>query len=425
MKILLIAFAFPPFNASGAVRAGMLAEYLFDQGHDVRVLTAGNIGYAKTMVSRFPAERVTTTGWINVFAPYEKLRQAENGTTANSGTSAPAQSSRLRRQLIDLAKGIVGFPDGQIGWYPQAVAAGKRLLRDWRPDLVYSTALPFTDHLIGRRLSTLAGAPWVAEYRDLFTENPYGNTPDWRLGIDTVIERWTLRPAVACVTVSEPLAESLRRRYGKRTAVVLNGYDPAAYGDVPAAPDLDRGKLNIVYTGIIYPGRRDPANLFAALALLSAEERAGVAVHFYGQDLRGVAHAAGQHGIGGSVHIHVPVPLRTAQALQLHADILLLLLWNDPREHGVFTGKLFEYAGAGRQILTLGCEDGVAADLIRSRGLGKVLNQPEAIAQQLRLWLAQKRGNGVVSPPASAKAGLSRGEQFATLEHFLGEIGIR
>ncbi|MBP7063424.1 glycosyltransferase [Ferrovibrio sp.] len=425
MKILLIAFAFPPYNASGAVRAGMLAEYLHDRGHDVRVLTASEIGYAKTMTSRFPTEQVITTNWINVFALYQKLRQ-DNGV-ADSGSqniAQPQRRGRWRQWLIDLAKGIIGFPDGQIGWYPAAVAAGKRLLQNWQPDLIYSTALPFTDHLIGRRLSQMAKVPWIAEYRDLFTENPYGNTPDWRLGIDTLIERWVLRPALACVSVSQPLADSLQRRYGKRTAVILNGYDPAGYAAVTPTPELDSATLSILYTGIIYPGRRDPTNLFAALALLGPE-RAGITVYFYGQDLRGVAEAAAHHGVSDCVRIQRPVSLRQSQSLQANADILLLLLWNDPREHGVFTGKLFEYAGAGRPILTLGCEDGVAADLIRNRGLGKVLNDPAAIAEQLRLWLNEKRGGGIAAPPQTAKTGLSRAEQFAALEDFIGSIGIR
>jgi hypothetical protein len=43
-------------------------------------------------------------------------------------------------------------------------------------------------------------------------------------------------------------------------------------------------------------------------------------------------------------------------------DVLLLLLWNDPRERGVYTGKLFEYLGARRPILGIGPADNVAAD---------------------------------------------------------------
>ncbi|WP_428248608.1 glycosyltransferase [Ferrovibrio sp.] len=421
MKILLISFAFPPYNASGSVRAGLLAEYLLARGHDVRVLTAHDPGYPATMASSFPPERVVATGWLNVFAPHALLRRARGGTGGSQSTTRTG----LRQMLINLAKGLIGVPDGQIGWYPAAIRAGRKILRGWQPDLIYSTALPFTDHLIGHRLSQHIGARWVAEYRDLFTENPYGNTPDWRQGFDGYVERRVLAPATACVTVSALLAESLERRYGKRTAVVMNGYDPTGYASIQPTPELDPRNLSILYTGIIYPGRRDPTNLFAALALLSPAERAAVKVYFYGQELRGVEDAARQQGVADCVIIRPPVPLRQAQMLQANADILLLLLWNDPRERGVFTGKLFEYAGAGRPILTLGCEDGVAADLIRERGLGKVLNEPQAIAMQLRQWLADKAAGGISPPPIEAKMGLSRAAQFDVLMRFLSEIGFK
>ena len=39
MKLLLIAWHFPPHNNIAAVRIGKLARYFWQQGHDIRVLT--------------------------------------------------------------------------------------------------------------------------------------------------------------------------------------------------------------------------------------------------------------------------------------------------------------------------------------------------------------------------------------------------
>ena len=108
---------------------------------------------------------------------------------------------------------------------------------------------------------------------------------------------------------------------------------------------------------------------------------------------------------------------------QQSADVLLLLLWSDPREAGVYTGKLFEYIGSGRPILVVGGAQGVAADLIRSRALGVVASEPNAIAKVLSGWLGEKRATGrIAAPPHEAKAGLSREEQFCKVDDLLHEL---
>jgi hypothetical protein len=87
-------------------------------------------------------------------------------------------------------------------------------------------------------------------------------------------------------------------------------------------------------------------------------------------------------------------------------------MWNNAGEAGVYSGKLFEYLFARRPILMLGWPHGVAAELIRSRNAGLVLNDPGAIAAQLRMWVAQQAGPGGIPPlPESVHRGLTREEQ--------------
>ncbi|HZV26985.1 MAG TPA: hypothetical protein VFG00_11920, partial [Acidothermaceae bacterium] len=125
-------------------------------------------------------------------------------------------------------------------------------------------------------------------------------------------------------------------------------------------------------------------------------------------------------------HARGAVPYRESLAEQRRADILLLLLWNDPREVGVYTGKLFDYVGAGRPILAIGTEHGVAAELIRLRGLGVAAADPLAIAIALRQWIDEKREAGQVAAlPESTKAGLSRDEQFARVDDLLHDLRSR
>lgn len=63
---------------------------------------------------------------------------------------------------------------------------------------------------------------------------------------------------------------------------------------------------------------------------------------------------AAQYALQSIVQVHDSIPYKEALRAQREADVLLLLLWNDPREKGIYTGKLFEYIGAGRPILAIG-----------------------------------------------------------------------
>ena len=64
--------------------------------------------------------------------------------------------------------------------------------------------------------------------------------------------------------------------------------------------------------------------------------------------------------------------------------------WIDPAGDGVIPGKLFEYIGARRPILSLGSLSGEAAAIVRDNRLGLASNDPEEIKAMLVACLAAK-----------------------------------
>jgi glycosyltransferase involved in cell wall biosynthesis len=395
-----------------------LATFLLARGHDVRVLTAAPLQYPRTLPIDIPPDRIITTQSADPFALLARSRAMQKSRNESVGQSLVG--SGWLGWVLRWVGACVAIPEAQIGWYPFAVAAGSRLMAEWTPDVIYASALPFTAHVVAARLARQVNVPWVAEFRDHFAGNPYSNLPAWRDPIDRWVERRVLATASACVTVSQPMADTLCARYAKPTVVVLNGFD----GRNPAAPAHRDGEapLRILYTGVIYPGRRDPSPLFAAIAALGTAAKE-MKVDFYGQDLRTVKELARHYGVSDQVYLGGSIAHADSLAQQQTADVLLLLLWSDPREVGVYTGKLFEYIGSGRPILAVGGEQGVAADLIRSRKLGVVASEPDAIAEALRAWLEEKRATRGVAPVSSeAKAGLSREEQFGKLDNLLKDL---
>ena len=328
----------------------------------------------------------------------------------------------MLHRASDLYVNLTNLPDTRIGWLPWAYSAGLKLCRDWQPDLLFASGPPFTALLATRLLSARLGVPWVAELRDRWADDPYSEAPPWRAALDHWLERRVLASAKALITVTEPWAAFYRRKYDKPVATIYNGYDPLDFdfADAPAPP-APGAPLIIGYTGGIYPGRRDPTPLFAALKLLG-DSGDRFRVVFCGTAPSHVLPLAERAGVARLVEVRPAIPYAASLEFQRQSDVLLLMQWNDPREQGNCPGKFFEYIASLRPILILGLEDGVPATITRERAAGFCSNDPQTIANQLRQWLREKERSGhIPSLPLAAREGLSRTIQFEKLQTFLQE----
>jgi glycosyltransferase involved in cell wall biosynthesis len=410
MKILIVSFAFPPSNVIGAVRVGKLARYLDRRGHDVRVLTT-DLVEDRSLPLEISRERVFYTEYRQRRHWIDRMVRMLRGRTAVAAEGrredvppqdgAPARSLRqtFRRHYF----GLMHIPDMRADWLRTAIPAGRRLISEWKPEIIFASAPPNTGLMVASRLARTHKLPWVADFRDLWVDNPYYSEPGWRKRFDAILEPRILRSAAGLVTVSPIWAEQLRRRHRKDITVVYNGYAEEDFP--PLAPRVDPGEiLTIRYMGSIYRGFRDPAALFSAIALLPDQLRTRINVEFFSDAGDAVLDAAAAHRVENVVAVKPRVPYRRALALQMEADVLLLLQSSDQRDEGNLPAKLFEYLYARRPILFIGYERGVAARLVIERRAGLVSNSPAQIHDQ------------------SVSLGLGRDAHYAKLEHLFEEI---
>jgi glycosyltransferase involved in cell wall biosynthesis len=424
MKVLLVSHAFPPVNLIGAVRVGKFAKYLCDAGHEIRVIAATPANMALPL--EIPAECVAYVEdrpvdqlFDGALRRWRRIRGGAEAKNAEPG-SGGAPSRRLGITWSDTFTrhyyALLRIPDARAGWIAAATAAGHRLIRHWRPDMVIGSSPPHSGLVAASRIARACKAPWVAELRDLWVDNPYYMYPGWRRLVDRVIESRVLGTAAGLVGVTPRWTQTLERRYRQPVACILNGYVEDDFPRERAGPAAD-DVVTIVYTGNIYAGYRDPSPLFRALALIGSE-RQRVAVDFYGPHPQEVVPLAAAHAVEDRVFVRQPVAYQQSLALQTTADVLLLLQWNNEKDAGNIPAKFFEYLGAGRPILLIGFPDGDLAGMIRDRRAGIVANDPNAIARQLRDWIALKpRGLAAVDP--QARVGLTRDEQNRKYERFL------
>lgn len=417
MRILIVSYFSPPYNAIGAVRAGKTAKYLLAAGHDVRLLAAADQPLPATLPLEIPFERVSYARQLNINAPVDLLLGGRRRIVARGYSDAKGKSPWLAR-LGHLYKILFHVPDHQIGWYPDAVRQGQRLLEEWRPDVILASATPYTSLLVARTLAERAAIPWVAELRDLWTDNHYREFPEWRLRLERHLERWVLGSAAALVTVSTPLADVLRGQYQQPVAVIYNGFDPEDY---PQPSERQDRRLTIVYTGSLYEGRRDITPLFSALqSLPRVSERVRLRLFGYGHGH--TLRLASQYGLDGVVEDGGMVSYHESLQAQVDADLLLQVLVDDPRDKGVLTGKLFEYLGAGRPIICIGSREGEAAQLIEALGVGTVACSSAEIAELIERYSDRCFDTDLINRLSDTRRQFTRAHQADVLQQFLGSI---
>lgn len=390
MRILLICPFFPPENKIAAVRISKLASYWASAGHEVRVLTRDGAdeglvvpSHAGLTIHRVADPMMKTVSGVQSFKP----------TKPRAWHRAAAVAYAVAMKFV--------WPDIYGQW---AKAARRHAATwDWRPDVVVTSVGPFSALMLGSKLAKTFGAKLAVDYRDLLsigTYYPYGAV---RRRLDSAVERRHVSRASLLTTVSEPLAEELESAYGIRTVVVTNGYDPQDFAHLeyrPASPEL-----RIAYCGWVIPKRRDPVPFLSGVAeLLRQHPNTRISVDFYGPHSAEVAAGIESLELGNAVHQHGKVSHAESLEIQANSDALLLLLWNNPGEKGVLSGKVFEYIGAARPIVMTGLEESAAGDLIRNNGLGIVSNDASAIAEALHAMSEQKTRTGRVDAPALADA---------------------
>lgn len=408
MQILIVCPYFPPENVIAAIRIAKFAQHWAEAGHDVKVL-------ARTAVQEgldVPSHRNLEV--IRVRDPLTRAAQVSVRLSSTHGYRSfrGALAGRVKSLVKSLA-----WPDVYFPWSVRAWGTSRRSLL--RPDVVVASTGPFSSLLLGSALARRYHARFVVDYRDMLATGPYYEHGRLRRALDLRFERFAASNASLIAGVSQNMVDEIKSLHARPTILITNGYDPKDFEALSYEPTSSR--LHIVHCGTFYPGIRDASPLFRALRLLlDSDPTLEVSVDLYGRNVDGALASASSENVAHLVNFHGSVGHDESLRVQAQADLLLLVLWNDPREIGVLSGKLFEYIGAQRPILMLGLESGDAASIIRENDLGLASNDAHAIRDYLERSIIEKRSTRhLVGPGRVDHSAFTRRYQS---EKFLREI---
>jgi hypothetical protein len=410
-RLLMVAFQFPPFaGSSGIQRTLRFVQQLPGVGWEPIVLTAHPRAY----------EAVSE----------DLLHEIPQGTVVERafGLDTARHLSLLRRYPAFLAR-----PDRWITWRIGAVRAGLRLVRHYRPQVIWSTYPIATAHLVGADLSRLSRLPWIADFRDPMAQEGYpADHKTWQSF--KAIESAALHQAARIIFTTPGAAQLYRDRYpdvpSVRIRTVENGYDEESFiGIESAGPDvapLIAGKVTLLHSGVIYPSERDPTHLFAALSRLAGSGQ--LRGDWFRLRLRSPGHESllttliRDYQLGELVEIAPPVPYRQALEEMARADGLVVL--QAANCNAQIPAKVYEYLRTRRPILGLTDPAGDTASVLRQAGVTGIarLDSVEAITSALLKFVGQIKAGTAPVPDAHYVAGASRLQRARELANLLAEL---
>lgn len=345
-QVLVVTYYFPPMGLSGVQRVTTFVKYLKEYGWRPSVLTivpAGYFAYDKTLLAEVQAAGIPIHR-TNSWDPTRLFRRQQ---------SVGMPSEPLRSGLSAISQ-LLFVPDNKIGWMPHALRTGNRLLRSGSFDAIFSSAPPYTAHLVAARLSRTHNLPLVVDFRDGWVGNPRHQyaTPLHRKWNER-LERKVLRSCRRAITINDAIGDALLRIGEAPVTIIPHGYDPDNLNVAPAG--RKPGKMTFLYTGVFYDAQT-PDYFLQALARIidrHPETRALVEAVFVGLLPKSSLQHVAALNLEDIVTYTGYVSHAQAVAFQRAADVLWMTIGSRPGAEGISTSKLFEYMGSRKPILAL------------------------------------------------------------------------
>lgn len=434
-KVLIVAYYFPPAGGAGVQRILKYAKYLPQYGWQPHILTVPPESHEvkdETFLDELPECAVIRHA--KIFEPYDLYRKLTGNKNKYIDVNSIKKEGRKKsftEKFAEFVRSAFFIPDARMFWRINAVREGVRFIRECGIDAIYSSGPPYTCELIGRDIKRKTGLPWITGPRDPWTG--YISAPERPFparNIDRAFERSVWREADAADAAWPGIIEDAISKYPELEARRdhffhnPNGFDP---DDYPPSTSTETGRFVLTYTGSLF-GKASPEFILKALEkLVSAgkiklEDFLFRVIGRYGDIERSMLEKT---SVRDSVEMLPYLPHKKSVEYLMKSDALLMLCSGTDYTEYIVPGKLYEYMGAGKPIISISPETGKVAEIIRRTGTGKNADETDIdkIAEIfLDFFRAKQAGRSPINPVEEEIKKYRRDELAKNLAEILSKI---
>lgn len=387
-KVLILAYDFPPYVSVGGLRPFNWFKYFKE------------FGIAPIVVTRQWSNKYGNH--LDYIAPSEskkvKIEEVPEGTIIR----APYKPNLSNRILLKygvgrfklLRKVLTGYFEIlqyflPIGTKYSVFQAAKQYLQHNEVDLIVATGDPFILFKYGHKLSKKYDIPWIADYRDPWSQNTDNRLSKIESLLYPKLEKKYLSSVSAVTTVSKHVQHGIENLCSNKTfKIISNGFDPEA---VESIKEINQNTevLTITYAGSIYEWH-PYLSFLEAVSDWIKDKKTVIKLRFLGtnkQDQLKELCKSKFPELYPNLEISSKMPNQVLLAELKKANVLLL--FNDYYYLGT---KIFDYLAVGRKILFCYTVDDEAITLKKDY---YVFGESKQDSDQLQADLIKETHSGV------------------------------
>ena len=374
-KILIITYYWPPSGGPGVQRVLNFCKFLPEFGWEPVVLTVENGEFPCYDDTLSVGNNNIITYRSNSISFYNLFKRITGKSSIPTYQLSKQKNESLFVKLSRWIRYNLIIPDGRVGWYPYAVKKAYDIVKDNDIGLIFSSGPPHSVHLIAKRISRKSLIPWVADFRDPWSDRfVYEENTRMRLTqlIDKYLERSVLFGATRIITVSPGFRYLLshKNEFTNKINIVYNGYDESDFDSIDKASIGTDNTIIIGHMGTLSKSQC-PTALFRALkALRKKGQRFKYQLNLIGNTHPDILNDLANYDLT-QISIHYGyLPHVKALKILSKSTFLFLVIPKTSKNSGHIPGKIFEYIRLKIPIILIGPPDGDAASIIRKTHSG-------------------------------------------------------
>lgn len=387
-KVLIITYYWPPSGGAGVQRWLKFVKYLRTFGWEPIIYTPSNPEFPsidESLAQDIPEgiEEVRTSIW-EPYSFYKKLVGAGKNERINAGFLSEKKRPGMAERFSIWLRGNFFIPDARKFWIKPSVKFLTNYLKTNKVDVIVSTGPPHTMHMIALGVKRNTGLPWLADFRDPWTNIDFYHELMLTKPADRKHHRQelsVLKEASEVVVISRSMKTDFLKIYDRNYTVITNGFDAADMADVEVELDT---KFSIAHIGTMVK-TRNPQALWEALNTLVRDVPGfakDLAIKLVGSVDFSVTDSIEKAGLTEFVNRMAYLPHSDVVKVQQQSQVLLLLINDTPNAKVILPGKFFEYMAAKRPILCIGPLDGDAAQVIDDVKAGIVIENDNQVGME-------------------------------------------
>ncbi|SHF90477.1 glycosyltransferase [Ornithinibacillus halophilus] len=402
-KVLVLAYFFPPLGGSGVQRTLKFVKYLREFGWEPIVVTVDSLEYQgdlidNTLEEELPKDieivrisepkKITTENLNEIVKIYQKIIKDNNVIEQFVNHVNKTQQLTL-------------VPDNQILFAYETIRKVSDLIDMDDIDLIYSTSGPYSDHIIGYYLKQQYLKPWVADFRDEWSNNPYFNYDENNIyhKLSFELEKEIVHFADKVINVTPMSTKNCEKIFNVekgKLETLTNGYDEMDFKNLDTRVVKSNDYFSIFHNGLFY-SIRTPETIIKAVHNLISKGRINkdkIKLDLGWTENKDLWDKLIKEKNIDSViyfggYLNHKESLEKAQKF----DALLLVVGPGKKNKAMYPGKLFEYLRLNKPIISLSPKDGVVEHLIKDTERGNncdfedINGIEESILKEYKKWL--------------------------------------